>query len=191
MFGRLEGRQPYPCWPLVPLTGRCTQDGERNCWFHCLPAPPRSNHQPTRAPAPHTANTVALRGARAEEGRIRQPSNNMGHLQSDAQHCTVGTSTKVALCFHTWKQSNSDFESFKPCLPTLILTSSQPRRTQLAESNTDSPHIRIKFHSVKKRHTKERSKEKRSNQLTMAGTPVNHFNIGDWVESERDDTRGL
>ena len=42
------------------------------------------------------------------------------------------------LCFHTWKDSRADFESFPTtCLHlTLILTSSQRRRTQPEESSS-------------------------------------------------------
>ena len=108
-----------------------------------------------------------------------QPSANQSSSSAHSQHCCFarsasgggkdtpafkqhGTSSVRRPTLHSWhldqsrsllshlETTNSDFESFKPCLPTLILTSSQPRRTQLAESNTDSPHIRIKFHSVKK-----------------------------------------
>ena len=105
---------------------------------------------------------------------VRRPTLHSWHLFQSRSAFTLG------------KQSNTDFETFKPCLPTLILTSSPLRRTQLAESNTV-----FASNSMLAKTCRRIQRESSRSQLTMADTPVNCFNIGDWVESERDDTRGL
>ena len=68
-----------------------------------LPARSPTTSQPELQLQLRTQPTLLL-CEREREGRIRQPaaarSNNMGHLQSDAQHCTVGTSSKLALLSH-------------------------------------------------------------------------------------------
>ena len=122
---------------VFPLQGDAPRMGRETAGFTACPL---SHHQPTRAPgpAPHTANTVALR-ARAggkdtpacccsfkQHGTssVRRPTLHSWHLVQTRSAFTLG------------KRSNTDFESSKPCLPTSILTSSPLRRTQLAESNT-------------------------------------------------------
>ena len=93
-------------------------------------------HQPTRAPAPHKSQHCCFASASGPKdtpacwsfkqhgtSSVRRPTLHSWHLVQSRSAFTLG------------KQSNTDFESFKPCLPTLILTSSPLRRIQLAESN--------------------------------------------------------
>ena len=88
--------------PPVPLTGRCTLCGES--WFHCLPAGSWPHHQPTRAQrfrSALAANTVALRGARAEgkdtpafkqhgTSSVRRPTLHRWHLSPASSAFTLG-----------------------------------------------------------------------------------------------------
>ena len=117
---------------LFPLQGDAPRMGERNCWFHCLA---RSNHQPTRAPAPHKSQHCCFASASGREGyaSLLLLVQTTWDIFSQTPNTAQLAPRPNSLCFHTWK---TDFESSKPCLPTLILTSSPLRRTQLAESNT-------------------------------------------------------
>ena len=109
------GRQPYPCRPPVPLTGRCTQDGGEKLLVS-LPGPLQpSANQSSSSNSAHSQHCCFARSASGGKD-TRARSNNMGHLQSDAQHSTVGTYSKAALLSHlennptlTLKVSNHAF----------------------------------------------------------------------------------
>ena len=95
--------------------------GRETAGFTAWPAPTIS--QPELQLELRTQPTLLLCEERERgEGYASEPaaaaarSNNMGHLQSDAQHCTVGTSSKAALLSHlennptlTLKVSNHAF----------------------------------------------------------------------------------
>ena len=123
---------------VFPLQGDAPRMGRETAGFTACPAPTVS--QPELQLELRTQPTLLL----CEEERERR-KDTRACCCSFKQH---GTSSVRRPTLHSWhlvqsrsaftlgKQSNTDFESFKPCLPTLILTSSPLRRTQLAESNT-------------------------------------------------------
>ena len=168
---------------LFPLQGDAPRMGRETAGFTACPpsAPPSANQSSSSAHSQHCCfasasggkDTPAWSFKQHGTSSVRRPTQHSWHLSHSRSAFTLG----------------KHIESFKPCLPTLILTSSPLRRTQPAESNTEGPHICVK--STLAKNCQKIQREESRYQLNMAGTPVNHFNIGDWVESERDDTRGL
>ena len=96
-------------------------------------------HQPTRAPAPHKSQHCCFASASGREGYasllllVQTTWDIFSQTPNTAQLAPL---PKLLSAFTLGKPSRTHFESLKSCLPTLILTSSPLRRTQLAESNT-------------------------------------------------------
>ena len=94
-------------------------------------------HQPTRAPAPHKSQHCCFaRSASGGEGYASLQTT--WDIFSQTPNTAQVAPLPRQLCFHTWKDSRADFESFPTTclLLTLILTSSQRRRTQPEESSS-------------------------------------------------------
>ena len=148
------------CWTMEPGFNVSSQCSGMFCWQAALSLP--ASCSPYRAMHPgwgrETAGFTACPAPTISQPELQlelrtQPTlllceereRREGYASSFKQH---GTSSVRRPTLHSWhlvqsrsaftlgKQSNTDFESFKPCLPTLILTSSPPRRTQLVESNS-------------------------------------------------------